>query len=166
VGAAFYQINWQMSDAKNWPGIRDICVSGCGETGYCWLMVQCVVCAESLNGRQTRFCSRHCKNRFTNNRHQSYKSQQRRGRRRKLRLIGIFGDSCSKCGYRNNFSALEFHHQNAENKLFNLDLRALSNRQWPAIVDEAQKCVLLCSNCHKETHNPECNLPENLTSKS
>jgi hypothetical protein len=36
-----------------------------------------------------------------------------------------------------------------------LDARVLSNRTWEFIFDEFQKCDLLCSNCHKETHNPE-----------
>ncbi len=27
-------------------------------------------------------------------------------------------------------------------------------------MEEASKCVLLCSNCHSEEHNPECVLQE------
>ena len=47
-----------------------------------------------------------------------------------------------------------------EFKGFNLDLRALSNRTWAGILNEANKCELVCSNCHKEIHNP--GLPPNL----
>jgi hypothetical protein len=68
------------------------------------------------------------------------------------------GGRCSRCGYGANYSAMEFHHSNPRLKSFALDLRSLSNRRWEAIVVEAKKCELLCSNCHKEHHNPVCNL--------
>jgi len=61
-----------------------------------------------------------------------------------------------RCGYNKNHAALEFHHENPDNKDFQLDLRSLSNRKWDAIVREAGKCLLLCSNCHAEEHNPDC----------
>jgi predicted HNH restriction endonuclease len=41
-------------------------------------------------------------------------------------------------------------------KSFQLDLRSLSNRRWSVITEEAKKCILLCSNCHAELHNPGC----------
>ncbi len=62
------------------------------------------------------------------------------------------------CGYDKNYAALEFHHKVPIEKLFQLDLRSLSNRSWDAILEEAKKCQLLCSNCHAEYHNPDCRL--------
>jgi hypothetical protein len=59
------------------------------------------------------------------------------------------------CGYARNLSALEFHHRNPRDKLFQLDARTLANRKWANIAAEASKCDLLCSNCHAETHHPE-----------
>ena len=126
----------------------------------------CATCSRPLRGRQSKFCFRKWKNDDTNNRLQSYASQQRRGRRRKIRLIALKGSQCANCGYGTNFAALEFHHSWPSMKAFTLDLRSLSNRRWNAVLEEAEKCVLLCSNCHKETHNPECKLPENITSKT
>ena len=117
-------------------------------------MGNCVVCESSLRGRQTKYCSRKCKNDFGNNRFQSYMAQQRRGRSRKLELVRLKGNTCGRCGYGRNFSALEFHHRNPDSKKFQLDLRSLSNRSWAKILNEAQKCDLVCSNCHKEIHNP------------
>ena len=102
------------------------------------------------------YCSRQCKNKAGNNKFQSYLAQQKRGRDRKLELISLKGSNCRLCGYDRNFSALEFHHIDSKAKLFSLDLRSLSNRKWALILAEAEKCMLLCSNCHKETHNPEC----------
>jgi len=59
-----------------------------------------------------------------------------------------------------NSAAMEFHHINPENKLFQLDLRSLSNRKWRDVEAEAGKCILLCSNCHAEHHHPECDISE------
>ena len=119
-------------------------------------MPHCSSCSLDLSGRQTKFCSRQCKNNDTTNRHPSYVAQQRRGRKRKTSLVDRMGGCCSKCGYRRNFSALEFHHIVPSKKKFHLDLRSLSNRNWRVILVESAKCELLCSNCHKETHNPTC----------
>jgi hypothetical protein len=75
-----------------------------------------------------------------------------------LALIGLQGACCEMCGYSRNFSALEFHHTDPQTKEFQLDLRSLSNRKWVRILEEAKKCILVCSNCHKEIHNPECTI--------
>jgi hypothetical protein len=117
---------------------------------------RCLNCSKALSGRQTKFCSRTCKNTHNNLSFQSYQAQQIRGRKRKLQLIEIMGGQCGHCHYKKNFSALEFHHKNPKTKLFQLDLRSLSNRRWEAIEEEAKKCLLLCSNCHAELHNPDC----------
>lgn len=115
----------------------------------------CAVCARPLLGPQRRFCSRSCKNRDTNNRHQSYSSQQTRGLERKLELIVACGGKCNRCGYARNLAALTWHHLDPALKTFNLDVRSLSNRSRDAIDDELRKCILLCANCHAETHFPD-----------
>lgn len=118
-------------------------------------MDACVICSTPLRGRQGKFCGRSCKNRYTNYHHQSYQRQQERGRERKLRLIGMMGGKCAECGYSRNFSALEFHHMEPETKSFQLDMRSLANLQWRSILEESEKCRLLCANCHAEHHNPD-----------
>lgn len=115
----------------------------------------CLVCASELTGRQTRFCSRQCKNAFTNNKHQNYVSQQRRGRQRRQLLIRRKGGRCERCGYDRNGAALAFHHLDPAVKSFGIDLRSCSNTSWEVLVAEAEKCLLLCLNCHSEIHNPD-----------
>ena len=111
---------------------------------------------KGIERKAKKYCSRACKNAFLNVNHQSYRAQQNRGRLRKLELIKQKGGQCTKCGYDHNFAALEFHHKDSDEKAFQLDLRSLSNRKWESIILEAEKCILLCSNCHTELHNPEC----------
>src|SRR5690348_2447627 len=118
----------------------------------------CTVCGRDLRGRQALFCSRVCKNKSTNTRHQNYLSQQARGQRRKLDLIAERGGRCERCGYRKNYAALTWHHLEPSRKSFELDLRAMSNRSDAMLHEEAAKCRLLCANCHAEIHHPECRL--------
>jgi len=119
-------------------------------------MKKCMICNKTLRGQQRKFCSRTCKNTDTNGRHQSYVAQQRRARMRKLDLISLKVAKCERCGYRNNYAALQLHHPNPREKEFQLDSRTLSNRRWDVVLKEAGKCLLLCSNCHAEEHHPDC----------
>ena len=74
---------------------------------------------------------------------------QRTNRRREL--IEMKGGGCEKCGYDENISVLSFHHRNPEIKNFNMSGNNLM-RKWDDVLEEAEKCVLLCRNCHRESH--------------
>lgn len=113
----------------------------------------CLICEKELVGKQKKFCSDKCKHNFSNNKHQNYQAQQERGKYRKNILIEMKGGSCEKCGYKKSSAALSFHHVEPEFKKFNLDIRSLSNRKWEPIVEEFNKCELLCMNCHMELHH-------------
>lgn len=89
----------------------------------------------------------------------NYEIQQKRAKYRKIRLIEKSGGGCEKCGYNENLSVIEFHHKN-DNKSFPLDSRRLSNTSWDRILNEFEKCVCLCANCHRETHNPKMKIEE------
>lgn len=114
----------------------------------------CSTCGAGLAGRQRRFCSRRCKNADTNHRHQSYGKQQARGLARKLQLLAEAGSRCSRCGYDRNLAALTWHHIDRATKVFSLDMRSMSNRSEAEVRREAAKCIVLCANCHAETHFP------------
>lgn len=85
----------------------------------------------------------------------SYEIQKKRGLERKIYFIKQLGGCCSKCGYKHNIAALDFHHLNPEEKEFQIDMRKLSNTSIDKLQKEINKCVLLCANCHRETHNKE-----------
>ena len=82
-----------------------------------------------------------------------YKHQRDRWKSRKIKAISLFGGKCKKCGYNKNYAALEFHHLNQNEKEF--DWSRLKLRSWDSIVKELKKCMLVCSNCHRELHNPQ-----------
>src|SRR6185312_2212456 len=116
--------------------------------------LRCVICDKKLAGRQTKYCSRRCKNADTNHHHQSYVAQQRRALLRKIELMKVFGGRCAQCGYGRNYAALAWHHVDPTLKSFELDARSLSNRSREVVMAEAMKCRLLCANCHAEVHFP------------
>ena len=84
----------------------------------------------------------------------NYENQKLRGLKRKYEYVMKRGGKCEHCGYNANLSALEFHHRNPEEKEFQIDIRAFSNHSLEKLEAELDKCELLCSNCHKEHHNP------------
>ncbi len=111
-------------------------------------------CGKILKGKQTKFCSSKCKGADINKRHKDYQAQQARGLIRKAALVKLKGGKCEICGYKKNYSVLSFHHLDPDKKSFGIDLRQCSNRSWEALVNESQKCQLLCANCHLELHHP------------
>lgn len=65
----------------------------------------------------------------------------------KVKAVELLGGKCMLCGYDKSLCALEFHHLNPKEKDFKISSKILS---WEKIKPEVKKCVLLCSNCHKE----------------
>ena len=71
-------------------------------------------------------------------------------RNMKLQAIKLLGGKCCKCGYNKCVDALEFHHTNQNEKEFKLG--SGNTMSWKEYKKEALKCILVCSNCHKEIH--------------
>lgn len=70
-------------------------------------------------------------------------------RRTKIKLVEYKGGCCFKCGYNRSIGALEFHHLDPNEKDF-----TISGKSWSfdRLRKEADKCILVCSNCHIEIH--------------
>ena len=116
--------------------------------------MNCVICNKKLERKQTKYCSPECHQKNGNRNHQSYVKQQERALKRKKDLIQLLGGCCSVCGYNKNYAVLEFHHLAPNEKEHNLDARKLSNSTWNWCLEESKKCILFCSNCHREHHHP------------
>ena len=85
----------------------------------------------------------------------TYEYQKMRGLKRKIELIELRGGCCEKCGYNKNIASFDFHHKDPSQKNHKLDMRKLSNTSMVELMKEFEKCELLCSNCHRETHFPD-----------
>jgi hypothetical protein len=62
------------------------------------------------------------------------------------------------CGYDRYIGALEFHHVDPDDKRLSLGGGGVT-LAIEVLRDEAQKCVLLCSNCHAEVEGGVTMLP-------
>lgn len=87
-----------------------------------------------------------------------YQNQKERGLKRKYEYILSKGGKCERCGYNKNIAALEFHHKNPEEKEFQIDSRKFANANIETLKKELDKCIILCSNCHREIHHPDLNI--------
>ena len=78
----------------------------------------------------------------------------------KANMVASMGGKCQICGYDKCHEALELHHINPKEKEISFgQIRANPVSQEKVIV-ELQKCILLCSNCHKEVHAGIVSLPD------
>jgi hypothetical protein len=79
----------------------------------------------------------------------------RRGLLRKQTLIEMSGNKCSRCEYVYNGCerAFSFHHLDRKEKKFSLSMNELWGRKWEIILEEYNKCVMLCVRCHAEVED-------------
>ncbi len=76
-------------------------------------------------------------------------SGQKRRHVLKQMCVDYLGGKCQLCGYNKCNKALDFHHRDPRLKDFEIAQSAL---KFSTLKKELDKCVLLCSNCHRETH--------------
>lgn len=67
----------------------------------------------------------------------------------KRRLVEEAGGCCVLCGFDEHPAALQFHHVDPATKSFSIGEGGLT-RSLARVRAEAQKCVLLCANCHAQ----------------
>ena len=69
----------------------------------------------------------------------------------KLKAIAYKGGKCVKCGYNKCYASLVFHHRDP--KIKEMGWSFLKKRSWGKIIQELDKCDLVCANCHGEIHH-------------
>ena len=79
--------------------------------------------------------------------------QRRRRDKRKDILIEKFNNKCHDCGGSFHKCAYDFHHLNPLEKKF--EIAPSLDRNWESILEEVEKCIMLCSNCHRVRHYNE-----------
>lgn len=73
---------------------------------------------------------------------------------RKIKSIQYKGSKCIDCNLEYPLApyvVFDFHHLNPNEK--DVDWTKLRLRSWSSITNELDKCVLLCSNCHRIRHH-------------
>jgi len=76
-------------------------------------------------------------------------------------MVEAMGGKCQICGYDRCPEALDFHHLNPDEKDFGFGKIIASPKAVSKIIIELKKCVMLCSNCHREVHAGIIEITEN-----
>lgn len=81
------------------------------------------------------------------NRHVPSARAKKRAAKWRLAQIHKLAQGCADCGYNTDAYALQFDHINGDKKKNVSDL-IRSDYGWRTIVEEIQKCEVVCANCH------------------
>ena len=86
----------------------------------------------------------------------NYKERRRLNKKRKYdeiaRLVNEYKleRGCAHCGYKEDPVALDFHHENREDKIINVSSHwKTSWKQYEKMKEEMKKCIVLCAICHR-----------------
>lgn len=147
---------------KYWQKVYDEaplveCACGCGE----------LIKSKDKYGRDKKYISGHNGRKYQDKNQykkewlkdnpdwkRKWKKQYRSNR--KISLIEYKGSKCSSCGLEyngKNAVVFDFHHVDPTQKSFSLSSSYLVNRSLDLIYKEADKCILLCANCHRLEHH-------------
>lgn len=77
----------------------------------------------------------------------------------KATLVADAGGACALCGYARSLAALQFHHVDPATKAFQIAHCGVA-RSIAAARIEAEKCILLCANCHAEVEAGVATIPK------
>ena len=99
----------------------------------------CVLCADPARDNKGRFCAK-CLMRV-------------RRYKQKAAAVAYKNNKCGRCGISGNQEIFDFHHhRDKKDTVSNL---IANNRKWSIILEELDKCEMLCCMCHKESHRLE-----------
>ena len=135
------------------------CSCGCGEK----------LTLYDTEGRERKYLSGHNGRKYDDpsqykrewnhrNRKKRYEYKKQYSHKRKSKLLKLKGGECECCHEKydeTNACIFDFHHKYPNEKEFGLGLLTMTNRAWNAIIKEADKCIILCSNCHRKKHSSE-----------
>lgn len=112
-------------------------------------IVTCVICNKQFNLIKGSTSRKYCYDCSPTNVSDSKRITIFRNAMKK-EAVKKLGGKCIKCGYDRCLDALQFHHINPNEKEFTLGKN--KSISWEKYWEEAQKCELLCANCHAEEH--------------
>lgn len=75
-----------------------------------------------------------------------------RQRNLKIQAVSYKGGCCSDCGGVFPMACYDFHHEDPNEKDFAIS-KVKSPKWSEVIVNELDKCTLLCANCHRIRHS-------------
>jgi hypothetical protein len=94
-----------------------------------------------------------------NHRHRPQRMEYKKlyHRKRKILLIQVKGGKCEGCGIEyngKNACIFHFHHRDETEKEFAIGNQVV-NKSWKRLLEEREKCDMLCANCQEMRHSEE-----------
>lgn len=107
-------------------------------------------CAFGVTGTCRECYNSKVKTWYSQNRKRRQEEANKRNRERKQKVVEYFGSICFRCKQSFPQYVFEFHHLDPKKKDVNpsVALARSEKRMW----EELNKCIMLCSNCHKIEH--------------
>lgn len=92
---------------------------------------------------------------YHNNKEKARIYAKRTRERRRKWFDGVLEKlECIKCG-QNHPATLDFHHRDPKTKINNVSTMLGTKKSKKAILEEIEKCDVLCANCHRILHHDE-----------
>lgn len=119
--------------------------------------IRCQACHLKFKRSQIKICKKHNIEKSIKNNHVYCKpcrvdAVMKRRTKVKQMLVLALGGRCAICGYDKYQGALHFHHKDPLKKNFGISERGFS-LSFKKMMEEVKQCILICANCHAETHN-------------
>lgn len=126
------------------------CLKQSANLNRCWNnksdsheLLRCIKCDQEKKRSEFRPNKNVCINCF-------YAYQKQRWLNRKLWAIEYLGGCCKDCGGIKHWTAYDFHHRDPNEKEYEWSKMKLRSKK--ALVEELDKCDLVCSCCHRLRH--------------
>lgn len=115
-------------------------------------MKKCEICGDNFEPMDKAYTRKYCYKCAPHEDENMSHAQAVTIKRRAIKemLIKYKGGKCERCGYNKCMRALDFHHLDPNEKDFGLS-KCLT-KSIDSLKAEADKCILLCKNCHSEEH--------------
>jgi len=137
---------WVLSFHHKEPKEKDYCIKTI--KNYRWSMIE----------KEVLKCKLVCHNCHHKIHFLEVPKNNKRNENKVMILDFLKKNKCEKCGYDESNKSLHFHHKNLEDKKFAISQFTNSkriksiNEIGQAIIEELNKCDLICSNCHFDSH--------------
>ena len=122
-------------------------------------MCRCHVCGELKPAEDFNFLYKSKNKRMSVCKECEHETKRALRETKKMVLDSLKSVGCACCGEKDTV-CLDFHHYDPTEKEFNMS--SALTKPFEKMIEEASKCIVTCSNCHRKIHAGAINLEEFL----
>ena len=122
-------------------------------------LLRCHICGEMKPAEEFNFLYKDKGKRMSICKECEHETKRATRESKKLVLESLKSVGCACCGEKDKV-CLDFHHYDPSEKEFNMS--SALTKPFRKMIEEAAKCIVTCSNCHRKIHAGAINLEEFL----